>query len=765
MRYDFSKMDNDSFELMIRSLNEKIFGIKCEQYGLGPDGQREFVFEGELTDSAGVSFIGKTIGQVKYKYMTTKMDDFEWLKKEIGNELRRFREKQPSYLPDNYIFYTNIVLTPTKDTGIKDKINKYVEENNDIIKNFLIRGYDEVCALLENNRDVATCYASHILPGDLLMEIIKEYQGREDYFSILKLFLTLEFKEELHTRMEQAGSLTEQRISIERVCIDIDVVDNKNNSIKFAESIVELGNGILGYRKPIIGQGQELMLNPNENFVLIGGPGQGKTTICQFIAQIYRAYYLCNIGEGNEDARKFINGIENEYHYRIYCYRIPFKIVLREYAAWINRQEQGENQSVIAYMQHRINEIEAEMPSIKMIRRMLRELAWIFFFDGLDEVPETSNRKEVLKQIDNFITVELSEAKCDCIIIATTRAQGYNNDFDERRYRHVEVAELSNEDCLKYVKKLFGLMEERNENRKKYLNIMKEAIEDESIARLMRTPLQATIISILVKSGGKPPHERYSLFNQYYGIMVQREKQKNIVATLNDKTEWIEDIHFIIANKLQKESQKDENAFAEISAEELEELVEHYIEEEKDEFYESQNSLTQKIRQFMIIITQRLCFLCENRAGYFSYSIRSMQEYFAGTYLVKKFSESDSVRNLSNISFSSYWRNTLLFALGYIEVYRESMEREIGMLCEEMNGTDNITREEYTSENICLFGSWLALDILIEDIFRGKAQGKYIRLAAKLLEQKDYSLMKFKQLSGVPCSKLVTYGQSQKKLV
>lgn len=760
MRYDFNKMDADSFELMIRSLNEKIFGIQCEQYGLGPDGQREFVFEGELTDSAGVRFDGKTIGQVKYKYITTKTDDFEWLKKEIKGELHRFQEKEPSYLPDNYIFYTNVVLTPAKDTGVKDKINKYVKENNHIIEKFLILGYDEICALLDNNRDVAACFYSHILPGDLLMEIIKEYQGREDYFSALRLFLNLEFKEELYTRMEQAGSLTEQRVSIERVCIDIDVSYRANTSMKFAKTIIELGNGVLGYRKHILGQMRELMLDPNENFVLIGGPGQGKTTICQFIAQIYRAYYLYNVGE-NQETGKFISEIENDYHYQINCYRIPFKIVLREYAAWMNRQEIGANQSVITYIQHRIHEVEAEMLSIKLIRKMLKELAWIFFFDGLDEVPETSNRKEMLKQLDHFITVELCQAKCDCMIIATTRAQGYNHDFGERRYKHVEVKELSDKDCLKYVEKLFQVMEERSENRKKYLDIMKEALEDESIARLLRTPLQATIISILVKSGGKPPHERYSLFNQYYGIIVQREKQKNIVATLNDKTEWIEDIHFLIANKLQNESQKDKNASAEISQDELEVLLEHYIEEEQDEFYETSSSLKQKTKQFSDIITKRLCFLGENRAGYFSYSIRSMQEYFAGTYLVKKFSEADAVRNLRNISYRSYWRNALLFALGYIEVHRESMEKEIGMLCEEMNGKDNLTKEEYTSENICLFGSWLALDILIEDIFRGKAQRKYILLAVKLLEQKYYSLEKFKLLSGVTCSKLVTYAEEK----
>ena len=93
MRYNFDKMDSDSFELMVRSLNEKIFGIKCEQYGLGPDGQREFVFEGDIMDMSGTVFNGRTIGQVKYKNLTTKMDNYKWLEKEIQNELNRCRKK------------------------------------------------------------------------------------------------------------------------------------------------------------------------------------------------------------------------------------------------------------------------------------------------------------------------------------------------------------------------------------------------------------------------------------------------------------------------------------------------------------------------------------------------------------------------------------------------------------------------------------------------------------------------------------------------
>lgn len=110
MRYDFSKMNCDSFENMVRSLNEGIVGIKWEQYGLVPDGQQEFVFEGTIKDSKGKELQGCTIGQVKYKYNTTKTDDYNWLVGEIDKELIHFREKEVEYIPaqkekDTYVIY------------------------------------------------------------------------------------------------------------------------------------------------------------------------------------------------------------------------------------------------------------------------------------------------------------------------------------------------------------------------------------------------------------------------------------------------------------------------------------------------------------------------------------------------------------------------------------------------------------------------------------------------------------------------------------
>lgn len=582
MRYDFSKMNPDSFELMVRSLNEKIFGIRCNQYGSGPDGQREFTFEGTVKDSAGVEFKGRTIGQVKYKGITTKEDDYTWLVREIQRELQRFREKDEDYLPDHYLFYTNVVLTPVKDTGVKDKIETYVREHNDVIKHFYVRGYDEICAMLDNNRDVAVSYAPTILSGDLLIKVLEKYEI--NYFEILKKFLFCEFEEEMYPRLEQAGSVAEKKISIEKVCVDIDVTDrHQNRYTKFAKMVFALGNEILGYKGIDISAG----LRREENFVLIGGPGKGKSTISQFIAQIYRAFYLQELGYREETLKKFIKEFQKSYDYRIVRARIPFKVALREYAAWIQRRETEENKSILQYMKERIEKFDGNNLPVNLLRKMLQEQAWIFFFDGLDEVPESSNRQEVLKQIHLFIITELREVRCDCMIIGTTREQGYNNDFDEEKYTHMEVDELSQKDSRMYINKLFEVMEEQTERRKEYIHIMNEALEDEVTSRLMKTPLQITIIAILVKSGGKPPHERYSLFRQYYDTIVKREKQKGIVATLNDNTEWLEELHYLIGYRLQNESEMEGNASAEISQEELEREIRDYLEQNRDDFYET----------------------------------------------------------------------------------------------------------------------------------------------------------------------------------
>ena len=62
------------------------------------------------------------------------------------------------------------------------------------------------------------------------------------------------------------------------------------------------------------------------------------------------------------------------------------------------------------------------------LRRFLADYPSIVIFDGLDEVPASSNRNQVLGAIRDF-WVDASRIDADILCIATSRPQGYNEDF------------------------------------------------------------------------------------------------------------------------------------------------------------------------------------------------------------------------------------------------------------------------------------------------------------------------------------------------
>ena len=82
-----------------------------------------------------------------------------------------------------------------------------------------------------------------------------------------------EFEEDMYTCMKQAGSAMEKKISIEKVCVDINVLDREYRKNEVCDHIFESGNQILGCKKPEC----ENELDREENFILIGGPGYNKS--------------------------------------------------------------------------------------------------------------------------------------------------------------------------------------------------------------------------------------------------------------------------------------------------------------------------------------------------------------------------------------------------------------------------------------------------------------------------------------------------------
>ena len=739
MRYDFTRLSPEQFEEMAVSLYANVFGFETKIYGAGPDGQREFTFDRPFTDAQGNEYTGMTFGQVKYRSVATKGDEFTWLKDRFEEEMGRFAKKEETYRPRNYFFITNLVLTPVKDTGIKDKIDNLAASYRELIPNIFIHGYDELCELLDNNESVRAAYSGLILPGDVLAELLDTV--REDFLEEINVYLRSAFSEDIYTRIEQAGSIPENmKTLIADVGIDLSVRDGQRIEGKALDTFIRCGNTRIGPREG--------------RYIVIGGPGKGKSTITQFLAQIYRAAYLTYAGAGDEETEAFLARIRERFEFEVKNCRIPFVVEIKRYANWIKDRAADESTSLLAYIAGALNRVTDSALSPKEIGALFKKMPWLLVFDGLDEVPESSNRKAVLAEIGRFMSTRLPG--CDCMVIATSREQGYGGEFEMKEFRRLELADLSPEDCLKYLGYFFDATEERRDSRERYLTIIKKALEDNEKAALLATPLQATIMAIIVKSGGSLPNNRYDLFREYCDVVIKREAQKEILPVLNEDTSygWIYELHQRIALHLMEASDSPENPAAELAINQLKNEIRTYLEEYLDSYVENNPKDADSV--CLRAVTERVCFLTENRDGVFSFSIRSMQEFFAGIGLVDGKDNDEIKETLLGIARRSYWRNTLLFAVGHL--VRHTNNRKIGAImkdiCEEINGIDNFPEENFTEDNYCLFGSYLAVDLLAENLFNGKEQDGLVRVAAELYDNDIYSNV-YIYLAGPAAKRLV----------
>lgn len=712
--YDLDRLGSSEFENLVQALSIKIFDNKSIIFGSGPDGAREATYQGKSTID-NESFDGYHVVQAKFKE-SLESKDWEWAKNQLKKEMKKFKDKKSDLpTPDIYLFFTNIKFTGVSKTGGRDKIEEFKKEYFELIPNIMVYGCDDIYKMLDGNRDVATSYSSFILPGDILQELysfIKINNSNEE--NILYRFLNKEFEEDLYSKLEQAGKVTDEKINLEKVFIDLNIsADYLDKEEKFVNFCVKNGN--------------RTWKDKQFKMVFIGGPGQGKSTVTQFLTQIYRVSFLNTFKNKTllASVEKFEKQIDDNMKPK--CYRFPIKIILSDYSEWLYKQKKDDlSYSILSYIQNRIEyRADAKFTTFDNFRVLLEKLSFLFIFDGLDEVPSTSNRSDVVTEIDSFINHELKAVNCDAMIIATTRPQGYSDEFSSKKdFKHFKLNDMDSETCIKYLKGLVKNTINSTDERVKQLKILKDTLNNEITANLMKTPLQATIMAILVKSGGKPSKDKFSLFDDYYQTMLKREKQKNVLEIISEHEDYINEIHYKLRNKLQKSSQNKEYSSALMEKDIFQNLVEEYFED----VGVTQEDKERYTKDIMEAITERLVFITENQDNKIGFAIRSTQEYFSAMMNVHNIQDDKVINNMKNISKSIYWRNVLIFMLGYIAKKKTYLLDNLDSFVGELNGSA-LNHGEISLSQITRYGSLLSLDILSESIFanRPKEENKFIK--------------------------------------
>jgi hypothetical protein len=445
-------------------------------------------------------------------------------------------------------------------------------------------------------------------------------------------------------------------------------------------------------------------------FVVVGGPGSGKSTLGQFLAQIHRAAWLDSLPAAQVEAetREIVAEVQQHCEQsnfpRPHSIRIPFRVELSRFARSLASSE-GNVKSLADYLLKQF--CPSEPPPVRVFTRWLFRFPALLILDGLDEVPASSNRPELCNAIRDFL-VEATRNNANLLVHASTRPEGYNDEFGGLSYSIRHVAPLTTDQALAYAKLLASVRLTTDEQRvTEILEMLTEAAEHRLTARLMQTPLQVTFLTTLVAAGGQPPRDRWKLFHDYYATIYKREQQKcegNVRKVLDEQAALIDSLHHDVGYVLHVQGEQTGQTDAEMALSEFETRVDQRLSDDEWEGVQ-RDELRQQIVE---TARTRLVFLTSRVEHKLSFDVRSLQEFMACERIT---SSSDELlkRRLEAIVQSSHWRNVFLFIAGkyFATSQADHLCPLIYEICENLN--DELENRDAAA---VMLGSQIAIDLL-----------------------------------------------------
>lgn len=761
MDYDLSRLSSRTFEHLVQALAFKFLGPEVSIFGDGADGGREASFDKlSAYPSSDAPWSAYGVIQAKFRQrLTSSGADSKWVQRELEKELKKFTSvKRGLKSPRYYIIATNVTLSPVSEVGGKDRVNETFEryKNRVGIYGYKIWDYDELRTMLDSSPEIRSTYNAWLMPGDVLAILLGNI-GETSAVSQFKKIIVNYIQKELHSdefvRLGQAGATDRDSTKLSKVFIDLPIDESSDHgasdagrrlssikSMNFEENLsirilVHVGNDRLA--RSVIARNLKSdvgsVRDQSGRIVFLGGPGQGKTTLSQFVCQLHRAAALKQMGLDNflPDTRSSVESVLRQAASEgIDCpnlARFPFRIVLNSFAADLS---EGKVSTIVEYLAIKIKQRTGYGLSCDALRSWLKEYPWLVVLDGLDEVPSSSNRGSVMSAVQDFL-IDINDLDADVLLIATTRPQGYNDEFSPENFSHRYLSPLTVPQALRYAGKLVN--QRWGSDQDKALSILSKlsiAGEEESTARLMRSPLQVTIMSLLVETLGVPPRERWRLFREYFSVITRREKERSIPSAelLNSYEPDINYMHKEVGFELQRISERSGHTDATLRADKFAEIVRRRL---ANEGHGGAN-LSDLESRITTAALERLVFLVSPVKGFIGFEIRSLQEFMASEYITDA-PDSEIIKSLNSIALAPHWRNVFLFAAGRCFHEKQHLRGDLHQLICSLN--ERLSGEGALAGSV-LEGSQLALEILEDgSLLKQPDQLRlYTRLALRLVE-------------------------------
>ena len=489
---------------------------------------------------------------------------------------------------------------------------------------------------------------------------LEQHETRQRLEGIIQSYLRTEFERDNHIQFSQ--------VRLEGPSVDAMFVD-----VPWAAS-VQQGHRAIGAPAaswyPMAGAAEvgaaQSLLNPSwtGNAVIIGGPGQGKSTLLQYVCQFHRSRRL-SLDNEYTGAAQGLNELTS-------TNRIPIRIDLRMYSEWASgqpkpRQTGRYGESGWPTLEEFITEQIKHVSGQKFRRRDLTVLIAtepiLFALDGLDEVANLQHRDIVGQEIIQTQARLLPDAS-DLVILVTSRPGSSRSPiWRSHNFPVFYLQPLPPPLRVLYLKQWCATSQLAPERAKKLERIFLEKQNQPHIRDLAGYPMQLAILLHLLHQKGLLPEQRTDLYAEYLKTFLDREQSENKEPMLATHRRVIVDVHGYLGWHLQREAER-EDAAGRISRQALE--------RELDTYLADRAKGRQLAQQLFAAIEGRVLCLVEREVGFFEFEVPSLREYFAASH-INDYSSPRGDKNNKLACFEAllerpYWLNVTRFLVGMFSI-------------------------------------------------------------------------------------------------
>ncbi len=613
------------------------------------------------------------IFQVKFvRSGKISQDPEEWIAGVLKAELPKI-ERLVERGASSYRLITNAMGSAHLDTGAVDKVAKYLSETVPIPADCWWRNDLEV--RLAKYPELRWAYPDLLTPTDILKELVGLHlsEDAQRRTNALQAFLIAQHKAEKDVRFKQVDL---QR-DLLNLFIDVPVSAMPGGAFSPTQRIkgliTKLGPTASPLDKRSAGAA-ELLLRPEAadvipHVVLEGAPGQGKSTLAQYLCQVHRMRLLKKTAE--------LRRVPKTLHHS--PIRLPFKIDLRDLAAFLRGRDPFEDDPEWGGLPENFpRSLEAFLTSLVMrfsggarfdisdFHAILDVSHLLVVFDGLDEVAELGDRRVVVDAIKAGIE-RLEGMALGLQTVVTSRPAAFTQSpgFSPVEVPHLQLISITEELALDYCDRWTvarGLTPSEGHDVRK---LLERQLVQPHIKDLARNPMQlAILLTLILTKGDSLPDKRTDLYTSYLGVFFDREAAKGDLV--RDHRDTLMALHRYLAWTLHCGAEL-WSASGSISEADLKAAVVQYLERQDVDL-----GLADELFQGVV---ERIFALVSRVQGRFEFEVQPLREYFAASYLYSTAQVSrvgherpgTLLDRFDGLARNPFWLNVVRFYAGFYE--------------------------------------------------------------------------------------------------